>query len=45
MLAELIEMVQYFIYCTISNNSAKVGDRGQSGQNLDTGHVAGGQGT
>ena len=33
------------IYCTISNNSAKGGDRGQSGQNFGTGHAARGQGT
>jgi hypothetical protein len=43
-MAELMSKV-ILIYCTISNNSAKGGDRGQRGRNLDTGHVAGGQGT
>ena len=37
--------VVYNLYCTISNSSAKGGDRGQSGRNFRAGHVARGQGT
>jgi len=34
-----------YTYCTISNNSAKGGDRGQGGRYLEAGQVDRGQGT